>query len=98
MSGIAVNNEGVAALKKMSSDLTQALEDIENASKELSSIATDQNGLGVHVNTINDLLDQIEQALKDAKDPVNTLSSKLLEVADGYQEMIDNDPYAGLNP
>lgn len=93
MSTYAVNQEGVDALNALSQELPEILEEIKAAAEQLSSCADDQNGLGPHASTIEEIIESIQTTAKDAEEPIQSLSEIIAEVAEGYQEIIDDDPY-----
>ena len=88
----AVNEEGVNALNMTASSIVDAVNiiyqdavGVQNASEGHGDI------LGPHRNSLNGALIEIYQGLKTAAEPVQALSSQLKEVAECYQEIIDND-------
>ena len=93
MSTFAVNQEGVDALNALSARLPELLEEIKTAAEQLNSVADDQNGLGPHAATIEEIVESIQASVRDAEDPINTLSEVIADVAEGYQEIIDTNEY-----
>ena len=94
MSTYAVNQEGVDALNALSQRLPELLEEIKTAADQLNNTASDSNGLGPHAATIEEIVESIQTSVKDAEEPINTLSEVIAYVAEGYQEIIDDDIYA----
>jgi len=93
MSTYAVNQEGVDALRTLSQRLPELLEEIKAAADQLNSTANDTNGLGPHASTIEEIVESIQTTVKDAEEPINTLSEVIADVAEGYQEIIDDNIY-----
>lgn len=91
-----VNEAGVAALNSLSQKLPECAETIKTASDTLSS-SFDENraGLGPHDASIESILEDMKAANEAAAEPVEELSEKLSDVAESYQEIIDNDRYGG---
>lgn len=91
----ACNSEGVKILNGMSTSLKNALEEIANANTAVRKVADEnRNSLGPHVESFNNALSDIEAALKAASVPANEVANKLKSVADKYQDIIDDDPFA----
>lgn len=89
MAKYKVNPEGVAALKKCSSSLTQSLEIVKNATTELSTLASDnKEGLGPHADEVENILSELQTFTKNAESPVSTLSKKLDGLAVKYDGII----------
>ena len=89
MAKYKVNPEGVAALKKCSSSLTQSLEIVKNATTELSTLASDnKEGLGPHADEVESIINDLQVFTKDAQTPVDTLSKKLDGLAVKYDGII----------
>lgn len=91
MSTYAVNQEGVDALNALSQKLPELLDEIRAAAYQLNSAADDSNGLGPHAAIIEEIVESIQNSVKEAEEPVGTLSEVIADVAEGYQEIIDDD-------
>lgn len=91
----AVNDEGVAALNNLGTTLPEKSEEILKMADEIVSTA-DENAelLGVHAQDLKNALDAIKQEICNAAGPVEELSEKILDVADGYQEVIDRKRFS----
>jgi len=91
----AVNDDGVAALKQLSSRLLDNTANIENATNALEA-ALGQNtiGLGPHASSIKKVVDDVNTEQKEACKPILELSDKALGLANEYQEFIDTDRFA----
>ena len=50
--------------------------------------------LGVHVGDLRNALGSIQQETRDAAEPIEELSEKTLDTADGYQEVIDRKRFS----
>lgn len=91
-----VNEEGVAALQALSQKLPECAEAIKSAAEAMRSAFDDnRQGLGPHDTSIENILEEIKEANDAAADPVEELSEKIGDVAEGYQDIIDNDRYGG---
>lgn len=89
MAKYAVTPEGVDALKKCSTSLTQSLEVVKNATTELSTLASDnKEGLGPHADEVESIISSLQSFTKDAQTPVDTLSKKLDGLAGRYSDII----------
>lgn len=87
------NQAGVDALNALADRLPELLDNIDNSSKKLGNCASDANGLGPHGEKINEILESIQDAVKTAKEPVDTLSERIRETAEAYQDIIDSNIY-----
>lgn len=89
MAKYAVTPEGVAALKKCSSSLTQSLETVKAAITDISTLAADnKEGLGPHADEVESIISDLQVFTKDAQTPVDTLSKKLDGLAAKYDGII----------
>jgi len=89
-----VNEEGVAALRTMAGEITNAIECIVGETKNAKTFVDGyRNTLGPHAETINSALDGIASCIKASTDSALEVSFKLHEIANDYQEEIDDDPY-----
>ena len=85
MAKYAVTPEGVDALKKCSTSLTQSLEAVKDATTELSTLASDnKEGLGPHADEVETILNDLQTFTKT----VSTLSQKLDDLAGRYSSII----------
>lgn len=96
MSIFQPNPEGIEALRNLSSGLEENLDRIKSAADSLRSSVDGQAGLGPHTDSISDIIDSINTAILHAQDPVHDLCSRVNEVADAYQDVVDNDPFSGI--
>lgn len=85
-----VNNEGVQALKGMASAITSARDEITSNAQKLKS-AGEGNNLGPHAESIVSAAETIEQAIRDASEPIEEIAASLNDVAESYEEIIGND-------
>lgn len=93
----AVNPEGVQALRTLSRQIVEGAETINSAADALSTAADEHSdALGPHQSSIAGILEEIRAAEAAAAEPVESVSEKLNDVAEGYQEVIDNDRYSGV--
>ena len=97
MSVYAATPEGVAALRKSASDISEAATEISSKSSSLESeIQSYTNRIGPHEDKILGVIEAIVQAMNGMQQSAETIASALNETAEGYQEVVDNDPYSGL--
>lgn len=61
---------------------------MQNSSEEY------QDTLGPHKQSLDNALSEIADIVKAASDPASSVAERLNEVADGYDEIIGNDPFA----
>jgi len=93
----AVNQEGIDALRTMATAISESAESLNELVNGLRSSAEDyESTLGPHVDSMYEALDDIGNILKKATEPVDSISSKLNDVAEGYEEVIENDRFANL--
>ena len=92
----AANDEGVAALNNLGTTLPEKSEEILKIADKMVS-AADENAelLGVHAQDLKSALATIKQEISNAAGPVEELSEKVLDVADGYQEVIERKRFSG---
>ncbi len=92
MAQYAVNEQGVQALRNLSKELTDAVEQIETLTNNLASTADEYNDtLGPHKASLDEVLEEIREAEKSATDPAKSVAETLDEIADDYEEIIEND-------
>ena len=90
----AVNDEGVQALNAMAQAITDAVDELKTQTSNVRSAADEYNDtLGPHKASLDAALDDIASSLQQATEPANSVADKLKEVAEGYQEIIGNDPF-----
>lgn len=90
----AVNEQGVQALQQLAAKLPEEAEKIKNAVTSLQS-AFDENqaGLGPHDNSIENILEEMNQIEASVSDPVRKVSDILNDIADSYQNLIETNGY-----
>lgn len=92
----AVSQEGIAELKKMSAAIVSSAENINGLTDALEAASEDHaSTLGPHQSSIAEVVEEIRSAEEAATEPVTGLSESLNDVAEGYQEVIDNDRIVG---
>ena len=91
----AVNEEGIHALNTMASAISDSVETLRSLVSTVQSTADEHNeALGPHKGSLDQVLEDINNAIQQASEPANSISETLIDVADGYQEVIDNDRFA----
>jgi len=97
MSTYTVSPEGVSALNKAAEDINSAIEDLPSESDKLAGEVQDYSGrIGPHESSITNVLESIGQTIKKGADSAGNVAAVLKDVADTYQEIIDEDLYSGL--
>lgn len=98
MSKYAVSDEGVQALKTMASNILNAVDQILNITNSIESVADEYvDTLGPHHASLVSAITEIREAQKQAVQPASELSESLNDVADAYQDIIDNDKVSAGN-
>ena len=91
-----VNEQGVEALRTMAGKLEQAIEEINSLSQQIRSEAdSNQETLGPHISSLQDVLDTVKESVNKAAEPAEGISSKLNSIAGKYEDIIANDPFSG---
>ncbi len=94
---IAVNPEGVKALKDYSARIAEGVESIKSETDKMASITDQYSGkIGPHADQIKNALETIKGAVLQGTVPALEISEKLNQVADAYQQVIDTSYYGGL--
>ena len=94
MSKYTVSDEGVSALKNLSTRLPEQVEAVKSAADALeSSFESNHTGLGPHSDSIRRVIEEIREATNQAASPVVELAEKVGDVAEAYQAIIDNNRY-----
>ncbi len=96
MATYQVNQEGVDALKSLSRGLIESLDMVEAAMSRLQAVCNSQNGRGPNADKIDSVIMDIHTIARNAEGPIQDLSERVSEVAEAYQDIIDNDPYSGI--
>lgn len=92
----SVNDEGVAALNRLGTGLPEYAAAIDNSAEQVLAAADEHAELlGVHAGDLRNALDRIRQEIRDASAPLEELSDKVLDTADGYQEVIERKRFSG---
>lgn len=90
------DQEGVLALKTMSAAIFSSTEQILGLTTALSTCLDSHRGyLGPHESSLEAVVENIETTVKTSTGPINEISEMLNDIADGYQEIIDDNPFAG---
>ena len=92
----SANEQGVAALNKLGKDLPEAKDAIMQASDQvLSEVDSNQQLLGPHAADLRGAVEEIKSELQSAADPIDDLADKVIDVADGSDEVISKRRFAG---
>ena len=88
----AVNEAGVSALQNISTALMTSAVDLFEKTSQLQTIASDnEDSLGPHKASLNQAIIEIYIGLKESAESINVLAETAKDVAEAYQEIIDND-------
>lgn len=94
----AVNEEGVASLREMASkleastdELTQSLQSINSVMDEYGDTIGPQG-----TTTLKSAVDGITSTIRGSFDSINEVVVKLSDIADDYEEEINNDPFDSI--
>ncbi len=92
MAKYAVSDKGVQALKTTASNILEAVEQVLNIVDSLE-LTADENvdTLGPHHASLASALSEIRESQKQAVQHASELSEALNDIADAYQDIIDND-------
>lgn len=94
MSKYKANEEGIAALRDMSSKLEDARDGIEKSTNTIRNTSESYNEtLGPHKASLDEVLESILYELKKSGESIETVQETLEDIADGYQDIVDNDPF-----
>lgn len=92
MAKYAVNNEGVSALCQLSTRVSNCCESLNGLIADLKNACGDKGQvLGPHYASVEEALETIQAEVNKAKEPSISVSETLLDIADSYEEIIEND-------
>lgn len=88
----AVNGNGIQALESLSVIITDSVSQLFRLTMMMEGYADDNNEvLGPHKASLISELKIIYEAIKESAEPVKCISDKLKEIAEIYQELVEND-------
>lgn len=88
----AVNDEGIKALHLLSSHLKEKANNIFGMTSNLQNfVEASGNTIGPHKQSLDKAIKEIYANLKSSVAPIKFLSAILDEIAEGYQDIIDNN-------
>lgn len=88
----AVNEAGVSALQNISTALMNSVADLLEKTSQLQTITSDnEDSLGPHKASLNQAIMEIYIGLKESTESISTLAASAKDIAEAYQEIIDND-------
>lgn len=88
----AVNEAGVSALQNISTALMNSVADLFEKTSQLQTITSDnEDSLGPHKASLNQAIMEIYIGLKESTESISTLAASAKDIAEAYQEIIDND-------
>ena len=97
MAKYACSPDGVQALNDCASRVIEGGETIRDDTNAIRSIADEYpDAIGPHQAELTSALDGIAGAVNKCIEPANHVADILREVAEGYQEVIDENPYGSL--
>lgn len=90
----AVNEAGVSALQNISTALMNSVADLFEKTSQLQTITSDnEDSLGPHKASLNQAIMEIYIGLKESTESISTLAASAKDIAEAYQEIIDNDDH-----
>ncbi len=93
--GVAVNAEGIKFLNELAGRLTDTGRIIIKACSRLETSYEENKALlGPHSASIQNVLEEIRNAMKETTDPIGNLSANIKDIAGAYQELIDYNGYS----
>lgn len=97
MTKYACSLEGIEALVSSANAVLSSSDTIKNYTNSLKNYAeSNKDGLGPHYYSLINTIDIIELHIFDATNDVYEVASTLNAVAEGYQEVIDEDGLSGI--
>lgn len=88
----AVNEAGVSALRNISTTLIDASAKVLEKISQLQTLTADnEDSLGPHKASLNQAIMEIYIGLKESAESIGVLAATAKDVAEAYQEIIDND-------
>lgn len=95
---MAVNIEGVMALKKMASKALSSYQELKHNTRILQSVSESQaDTLGPHKSTLDFALNEVLHQVDRAYEPLMEIGTILIKVSQAYQEILNNDRYRQLS-
>lgn len=94
----AVNEEGVASLREMASKLEASTDELTHSLQSINSLM-DEYGYTIGpqgTTTLRSAVDGITSVINGSFDSINDVVVKLSDIADDYEEEINNDPFASI--
>ena len=92
LSVYAANENGVQALRAMSNALYAAVNEIANHTARIINVSDEYcDTIGPHKTSLDQAIEEISDCIRRSGEPANDIAERLSEVAEGYQEVIDND-------
>ncbi len=93
----APNQQGIEALRKMAESLNSVGGRFEaDIRKTISAAEAGEKTLGPHQASLVEALEQIRIALNNVKSELDTIQGILIEVAEGYQDVVEAELMAGI--
>lgn len=92
----ACDAEGVAILREAQVAVESAIDGLKSKVSSLSSSIENYTSLGPHKASIKSALQSIADSINECVEPSRTVAELLGRVADNYQLVIDDDPFAAL--
>ena len=90
---IDISEKGVELLNKMSDDIGQFVDSIAAYSDSFVGALDDYPALGPHKKELLEVIEEILLAVKDTGSSANSVGEKLRELANDYEEFIENNRF-----
>ena len=92
---ICITPEGIQAIRNVAYSVRQQVESIEKITDSFASYVEEED-LGLFQESLQATINEIQKALTDAIDPANDIANILDYVAQKYEEITMEDPFAGV--
>lgn len=96
MAVYACDSEGIAELRKGQTSIEEAVQALKDKASSLKDEIQEYQTLGPHRTSIEGALDSIGEAIGNSAEPSKDAAALLGAVADKYQVIVDDDPFAEL--
>lgn len=96
MAKFTVSDEGIVAIKWLAASIFATNETIKKDCAVMCQITEENSsGTGPHAKSIFQVVKEIAETAKSADDPIGDICTALDDLAEVYQDVLDNDIYAG---
>lgn len=90
--------EGIGALRKLAADIRENIETIEEETKQQKNVISEYvEVLGPHHQSLVSTIYEIQIAIRGGISPAVEMADMLMDVAQGYEDIINDNPFASLD-